>query len=385
MSADKPVLRPESLAAQGMGRVAMPYRDVVPPIYVSTTYERGADGAFPGGRIYSRADNPGYDQGEALIAALEGAPSALLFASGQAAAAAVFQALAPGARALIPRNMYWALRKWLLEFAAPWGISIEFYANASIDDLAAKARAHRPRLIWVETPANPTWDITDIAAASAIASEVGAIVAVDSTAATPLLTRPLELGANLVMHSATKYLNGHADVIAGALACAREDEMWQRIRYIRGAGGAVLGPMEAWLLLRGMRTLHLRVAAACANALAIAERFNAHPKLSHVMYPGLPSHPGHAVARRQMHGGFGGMISLRLQGGEEAAKSFTAKLAVFKRATSLGSVESLAEHRASVEGPGTLCPADLVRLSIGVEHVEDLIGDIEQALATTAA
>jgi cystathionine gamma-synthase len=171
MSADKPVLRPESLSAQGMGRFAMPYRDVVPPIYVSTTYERGADGAFPGGRIYSRADNPGYDQGEALIAALEGAPSALLFASGQAAAAAVFQALAPGTRALIPRNVYWALRKWLLEFAAPWGISIEFYANASIDDLAAKARAHRPRLIWVETPANPTWDITDIAAASAIAEE----------------------------------------------------------------------------------------------------------------------------------------------------------------------------------------------------------------------
>jgi cystathionine gamma-synthase len=382
MSANKLVLHPESLAAQGMGRVAMPYRDVVPPIYVSTTYERGADGAFPGGRIYSRADNPGYDQAEALIAALEGAPSALLFASGQAAAAAVFQALVPGTCALVPRNMYWALRKWLLEFAAPWGISIEFYANASIDDLAAKARAHRPRLIWVETPANPTWDITDIAAASAIASEVGAIVAVDSTAATPLLTRPLELGANLVMHSATKYLNGHADVIAGALACAREDEMWQRIRYIRGAGGAVLGPVEAWLLLRGMRTLHLRVAAACANALAIAERFVAHPKLSHVMYPGLASHPGHAVAKRQMHGGFGGMISLRLKGGEEAAKSFTAKLAVFKRATSLGSVESLAEHRASVEGPGTLCPADLVRLSIGVEHVDDLIGDIEQALTT---
>jgi cystathionine gamma-synthase len=382
MSADKPVLHPESLAAQGMGRIALPYRDVVPPIYVSTTYERGADGAFPGGRIYSRADNPGYDQAEALIAALEGAPCALLFASGQAAAAAVFQALAPGACALVPRNMYWALRKWLLEFAAPWGISIEFYTNASIDDLAAKARAHRPRLIWIETPANPTWDITDIAAASAIASEVGAIVAVDSTAATPLLTRPLELGANLVMHSATKYLNGHADVIAGALAGAREDEMWQRIRYIRGAGGAVLGPMEAWLLLRGMRTLHLRVAAACANALAIAGRFDAHPKLSHVLYPGLPSHPGHAVAKRQMHGGFGGMISLRLKGGETAAKSFTAKLAVFKRATSLGSVESLAEHRASVEGPGTLCPADLVRLSIGVEHVDDLIGDIEQALST---
>ena len=180
----------------------------------------------------------------------------MLFASGQAAAAALFQALAPGDRVLAPRNMYWALRKWLLEFAAPWGLAIEFYDNASIDDLAAKARALRPRLIWIETPANPTWDVTDIAAACAIAREVGAIVAVDSTAATPMLTRPLELGAQIVMHSATKYLNGHSDVIAGALATARDDALWQRIRYVRGGGGAVLGPFEAWLLLRGMRTLH---------------------------------------------------------------------------------------------------------------------------------
>ena len=380
MSAEEPVLRPESLVAQGLGKVATPYRDVVPPIYVSTTYERGADGTFPGGRIYSRADNPSYDQAEALIAALEGASAALLFASGQAAAASVFQALTPGDCSLVPRNMYWAFRKWLLDFAAPWGLAVEFYENASIDDLALKARARRPRLIWIETPANPTWDVTDIAAASDIAGEIGAVVAVDSTAATPMLTRPLDLGANLVMHSATKYLNGYSDVIAGALATTRDDELWQRVRCVRGGGGAVLGPVEAWLLLRGMRTLHLRVAAACANALAIASRFHGHPKLSHVLYPGLPSHPGHAVAVRQMHGGFGGMMSLRLKDGEAAAKSFAAKLAVFKRATSLGSVESLAEHRASVEGPGTQCPADLVRLSIGVEHVDDLIEDIAQAL-----
>ena len=277
--------------------------------------------------------------------------------------------------------MYWALRKWLLEFAAPWGISVEVYENASLDDLAAKARMRRPRLIWIETPANPTWDITDIAAASEIGREVGAIVAVDSTAATPMLTRPIELGAQIVMHSATKYLNGHSDVIAGALASARDDELWQRIRYVRGGGGAVLGPFEAWLLLRGMRTLHLRVAAASANALAIAQRLAGHPKLGHVLYPGLPTHPGHAVAAKQMRGGFGGMMSLRLAGGESAAIAFAAKLRVFKRATSLGSVESLAEHRASVEGPGTLCPPDLVRLSVGVEHVDDLIADIEQALA----
>jgi len=380
MKSDKSDLHPETLAAQGMGRIAEPYRDIVPPIYVSTTYERAGDGTFPGGRVYSRADNPSYDQAEALIAALEGAAAALLFGSGQAAAAAVFEAFAPGDRVLAPRNMYWAFRKWLLEFAAPWGLAIEFYDNASLDDLGAKARAQRPRLIWIETPANPTWEITDIAAASAIAREVGAIVAVDSTAATPLLTRPIALGAHLVMHSATKYLNGHSDVIAGVLATAQDDALWQRIRYLRGGSGAVLGPLEAWLLLRGMRTLHLRVAAACANAQAIAGHFERHPKLSHVLYPGLAGHPGHAVAAKQMRGGFGGMLSLRLKAGEAAAKAFTARLRVFKRATSLGSVESLAEHRASVEGPGTMCPADLVRLSVGVEHVGDLIGDIGQAL-----
>ena len=374
-------LHAETLAAQGMGRVAEPHRDIVPPIHVSTTYERSGDGSFPGGRIYSRPDNPSFDQVEALIAALEGAAGALVFASGQAAAAAVFQALSPGEPVLAPRNMYWGLRNWISQFAGTWKLPLEFYDNASTDDLAAKSRALRPRLIWVETPANPTWDITDIAAAAQLAREVGGIVAVDSTAATPLLTRPLALGAHIVMHSATKYLNGHSDAIAGALATARDDELWERIRGVRGGAGAVLGPFEAWLLLRGMRTLHVRVAAACANAQAVAERFVSHRKLSHVLYPGLPSHPGHATAARQMKGGFGGMLSLRLREGDEAAKRFAARLRVFKRATSLGSVESLAEHRASVEGPGTACPADLVRLSIGIEHVDDLIGDIEQALA----
>jgi len=376
---EKRAVHPETLTAQGMGRVAEPYRDIVPPIHVSTTYERAADGSFPG-RTYSRPDNPGYDAAEALIASLERGASAMLFASGQAAAAAVFQSLAPGDRILAPRAMYWGLRKWILDFAAAWKLEVEIYENASIDDLASRIRARRTRLVWIETPANPTWEITDIAAASELARGAGAIVCVDSTVATPLLTRPLELGAHLVMHSGTKYLNGHSDVIAGALVTASDDALWQRIRYVRGSGGAVLGPMEAWLLLRGMRTLHLRVAAACANASAIAARFVGHPRLSHVLYPGLPGHSGYAVARRQMQGAFGAMLSLRLAQGEEAAKSFVARLRVFKRATSLGSVESLVEHRASVEGPGTQCPTDLVRMSIGIEHVDDLIDDIGQAL-----
>jgi cystathionine gamma-synthase len=381
MSEDDRKVRDETLAAQAMGRVTVPYRDIVPPLYVSTTYERGVDGNYPGGRIYSRADNPTFDQVEALIASLERAAAAMVFASGQAAAAAVFQALRPGDCILAPRAMYWGLRGWMSQFAATWGLALRFYANASTDELATLARELRPRLIWIETPANPTWDITDIAAAGAIAREVGAVVAVDSTAATPMLTRPIELGANIVMHSATKYLNGHSDVIAGALATACDDALWQRIRDVRSAGGAIPGPFESWLLLRGMRTLPLRVKAACANAQAIAERLHEHPRLSHVLYPGLEKHPGHAIAAKQMRGGFGGMMSLRLRDGEEAAKRFTASLRVFKRATSLGSVESLAEHRASVEGPDTLCPRDLVRLSIGVEHVDDLIGDLEQALA----
>src|SRR5512132_1432495 len=330
-----------------MGRVADPYRDIVPPIHVSTTYERGADGGYPGGRIYSRADNPTFDQVEATIAALENAAGALVFASGQAAAAAVFQALAPGDAVLAPRNMYWGLRNWVVQFAATWRLTLDFYDNASIDDLANRARARRPRLVWIETPANPTWDVTDIAAASDLAREVGAVVCVDSTAATPMLTRPIELGADLVMHSATKYLNGHSDVVAGALATARGDELWERIRGVRSAG--------------------------CANAQMIAERLQSHDRLSHVIYPGLASHAGHATAAKQMKGGFGGMMSVRLRGGDEAAKTFTSRLRVFKRATSLGSVESLAEHRASVEGPGTQCPPDLVRLSIGIEHVDELI------------
>ena len=381
MAKDRDQAHPETLAAQGLGRVTETFREVVPPIHTSTTYERGADGSYPGGRIYSRADNPTYDTAETLIARLENAKSALLFSSGQAASAAVFNALMPGDAALVPRNMYWAFRKWLLEFARPRGLNVELYDNVSLDDLSAKARALKPRVIWVETPANPTWDITDIAAASTIAREVRAVLAVDSTAATPMLTRPLDLGAHIVMHSATKYLNGHSDVIAGALATAHDDELWQKIRYVRGAGGAVLGPFEAWLLLRGMRTLHLRVARSCENAMAIAKHFELHPAFSHVLYPGLALHPGHAIAARQMNGGYGGMISLRLRAGEQAAKDFTARLRIIKRATSLGSVESLAEHRASVEGPGTTCPADLVRLSVGIENVDDLLSDIEQAVA----
>jgi Fe-S cluster biogenesis protein NfuA len=242
------------------------------------------------------------------------------------------------------------------------------------------------RLVWLETPANPMWDITDIAAAAEIAHSTHARLAIDSTVATPVLTRPIEHGADIVVHSASKYLNGHSDVLAGAVVCARQDAFWQRIRAWRRDAGAVLGPFEAWLLLRGMRTLFPRVQRCSEAALTIARHFEGHPDIAQVLYPGLPTHPHHAIAARQMTGAFGGMLSLRHKGGEAAAMATAAQVTVFKRATSLGGVESLIEHRASIEGPATPVPADLLRLSIGLENPDDLIADLEQALeqSTTA-
>jgi cystathionine gamma-synthase len=234
--------------------------------------------------------------------------------------------------------------------------------------------------VWVETPANPTCEITDIAAVAEIAHAAGARVVADGTLATPALTRPLELGADLVMHSATKQLNGHADVLAGALVTAHEDGLWERIAHERAYRGAVLGPFESWLLLRGMRTLFLRVAASCRGAMRVAEALAAHPGVSRVFYPGLADHPGHAIAARQMHGGFGCLVSFRVPGGEPAARRVAERLTLFKDATSLGGVESLVEHRASVEGEGTPVPDDLLRLSVGIEEPDDLVADLRAAL-----
>lgn len=378
----KPATRPATRAAQALGRIAPPFGEIVPPIHLSTTYERAADGSFPG-PTYSRDGNPTYRQLEALLADLEGGVAALTFGSGMAAAAAVFQSLAPGDHVIAPRVMYWALRKWLLEFARPWGLAVDFFDNesaAQLDELRRLVQPGKTKLIWLETPANPTWAVTDIAAAAEVAHRAGARLAIDSTSASPVLTRPLEFGADIVMHSATKYLNGHSDVIAGALITAKDDAFWTRIKYVR-ASGPVLGPMEAWLLLRGMRTLFARVDIASRNAQRIAEHFAGHKNLVGVLYPGLPTHPTHAIAKKQMAGGFGGMLSIRVAGGQAGAMQAAARLRVFKRATSLGGVESLVEHRASVEDPDTPCPPDLLRLSIGIEAVEDLIADLEQALA----
>ena len=374
-------LQPATALAQALGYLDPTTGAVVPPIQPSTTYERGPDNRLLSGRLYSRADNPNYDGVEALLSHLEGGAASAVFSSGMAAATAVFQALRPGDHVLVPQVIYWALRNWLVGWATDWGLQVE---SVDMTDLARVRAALRPgqtRLVWVETPANPTLTVSDIAALATLAHEHGARLAVDSTFATPLLTRPLALHADLVMHSATKYLNGHSDVIAGALTTRIVDEAWQRILRVRVQAGSVLGPFEAWLLLRGMRTLHVRVPAQCRSALAVAARFERHPAIVAALYPGLPSFPGHEIAVRQMHGGFGGMLSLRVRGGAEGALAALGRLRLWKRATSLGGVESLVEHRASVEGPQSTTPPDLLRMSVGLEDTGDLIADLEQALA----
>ena len=374
-------VHPATIAAQALGWIDEQTRAVVPPIHVSTTYIRDPDNQYRSGRVYARADNPAFDQAQAVLARLEHGAQAALFASGMAAATAVFQALAPGDHVLAPKVMYWSLRHWLMNFATHWGLHVEFIDMSSTADIQAALRPGKTKLVWVETPANPLWTITDVAATAAMAHAAGARLAVDSTVASPVLSQPLTLGADIVMHAATKYLGGHSDLIAGALVTRVDDDFWTRIKTIRAQLGGTLGSFEAWLLLRGMRTLYLRVRQASQSAQRIAEHFAQHTAIEAVLYPGLTTDMGHAVAARQMQGGFGGMLSLRVKGGEAAAIAVAAKVQLWKRATSLGSVESLIEHRASIEGAGTPAPADLLRLSVGIEECSDLIADLEQALS----
>ena len=378
---DRPPCRPETLAARLDGYLCGDTGAIVPPIHPSSTYARDADYAQIGGRGYSRDDNPTYLQAEHVLAQLEGGAAAMLFASGMAAIAALFQALQPGDHAVVSRDMYFGTAKLLREVLIPWGLRCDMVDTADLDALRDAVKPGVTKLVFVETPANPTWAVTDIAAAAAIAHAAGAWLAVDNTSASPALCRPIAHGADLVVHSATKYLNGHSDVVAGAVVTAADTKLWQRIGRIRFLAGPVLGPFEAWLLLRGMRTLFIRVRAAGANAQRIAEHFDGHKAIAQVCYPGLPGFPGHAIAARQMEGGFGGMLSLRVAGGRDAALRAIGRVRIFIRATSLGGVESLIEHRATIEKEDGTVPDDLLRLSVGFEAVEDLIADLEQALA----
>jgi cystathionine gamma-synthase len=376
----KPDYSRRTLAAQAMGKIDAGTMGIVPPIHVTTTFIRDDDNQYRTGNVYGRPDNATVREAEAVIAMLEGAPEALVFGSGMASAIACFLALKPGDHVVAPTVMYWALRNWLLTEGAHWGLKVTF---VDMSDLRAVRKAVKPgktALVWAETPANPLWSLTDIAAVAEIAHKAGARLAVDSTCATPILSQPLALGADIVMHAATKYLNGHSDVLAGALACRTPDAFWDRIKMVRKSVGAILGPFEAFLLIRGMRTLDLRVKEACRNAMHLAESLAKHPHVTAVLYPGLKGDAGHRIAKKQMSGGFGGMLSIRVKGGEAGAVRTAKEVQLWKRATSLGGVESLIEHRASIEGAGSPCPTDLLRLSAGIEDPADLFNDLDQAL-----
>ncbi len=367
-------MKPETLVAKAH---AGGYRGVVPPIELATTYVRDPD-YRDDGPIYTRDDNRTPDHAERLVAALEGGAGALTFASGMAAATATIRALVrPGDRVVAPRVCYYNLRDWLTRFCKRWGVTLELVDLADVD-AARAALQHETRLVWAETPANPTWEVTDLTAIAEIAHARGAVLAVDSTCATPVHTRPIAYGADLVVHSATKFLAGHSDVLAGVVVTAHDDDDWAAIRAIRHDEGACLGPVEAYLLLRGLRTLHVRVERSSATAARLAERLTGLGVK--VRYPGLPHHPQHAVAARQMQRGFGSMLSIETGGGAARALAVLQKLRIWTIATSLGGTESLIEHRHSVETPGTPTPPDLLRLSVGLEHEDDLFDDLQRAL-----
>lgn len=351
---------------------------VIPPIYLTTTFERATDGSFPHGYIYTRNGNPNRTMLETCLAALEGGADCAAFGSGLAAALSVFQALRPGDHVIAPDDAYHGVTRLLREVMAPWGLE---YTRVDMSDPANVRQALRPttRLIWIETPSNPLLKIADIAAIAAIARDAGARCAVDNTWATPIQQRPLELGADLALHATTKYLGGHSDVLGGAVVFRAKDELAERVRFLQANGGAVPSPFDCWLVLRGIQTLAYRVRAHADHAARVARFLVEHPRIERVHYPGLASHPGHAVAARQMRG-FGGMLSIEVKGGEAAAMALAAKVRIFTRATSLGGIESLIEHRASVEGPESATPPSLLRLSIGLEHPDDLIADLAQAL-----
>jgi cystathionine gamma-synthase len=350
---------------------------VTPPIQLSTTFERKPDYSAEG-YIYGRSANPNRDQLEACLAALEGGAGAMAFASGSAAASVVFQSLKPGDHVICSRDAYHNILRILREVMTPWSLKASLVDTS---DLAAVQAAVTPdtRLIWVESPSNPLLKITDLAAVAGIAHRAGAYAVCDSTFASPALQNPLALGMDLVMHSTTKYIGGHSDVTGGALV-AREAGAWaERLRFLQGVGGAVPSPFDCWMLLRGTATLNVRLQAQSATALTLARWLERHPKVERVFHPGLESHPQHALAKRQMRG-FGAMLSFNARGGEAAARGITSRVKLFTRATSLGGVESLIEHRAAVEGPESLTPKNLIRISTGLEHPDDLVADLDQAL-----
>jgi cystathionine gamma-synthase len=371
-------MRIETLAVHA-GHVSDPATGAVtPPIHLSTTFEREADGQYRAGLVYSRYANPNRSALEECLAQLEAGAGAACFASGSSATAAILQSLEAGAHVIAPDDAYFGTTKLMRDIFGPWKLELTV---TDMTDPSCVQQALRPttKLIWIETPSNPLLRVVDIARLAEIAHSQSALCAVDNTWASPVLQRPLALGADVVMHATTKYLGGHSDVLGGALVWRTDGALSQRLRSIQMSVGAVPSPFECWLTLRGIRTLPWRMRAHCANAMALAKYLTNHDRIEAVHYPGLDTHPAHAIAARQMSD-FGGMLSLQVRGGRQEAMSVAARLRIVTRATSLGGTESLIEHRASVEGPGSRAPENLLRLSVGLEHVDDLIEDLEQAL-----
>ena len=350
---------------------------VTPPIHLTTTFERQPDGSYPHGYIYSRTDNPNRRALENALAALEGGEAAACFASGSAAAAAIFRTLRPGDHVLAPDDLYHGITKLLKQVFIPWGLTVDFVDTSNVDAVK-EAWRENTKLLWLETPSNPLLKISDVAALSDLAHSRGARVACDATWTPPPVQRSLELGADLVLHSTTKYLAGHSDVLGGAVVAKRAEGVFERIKTVQNLEGAVPSPFDCWLVLRSLRTLPYRMRAHTENAGKVAAFLAAQPQVERVHYPGLESHPNHDVAARQM-ASFGGMLSFEVSA-EAAAMRVAANVQLFTRGTSLGGVESLIEHRASIEGPESTTPRGLLRVSVGLEHPDDLIADLAQAL-----
>ncbi|ARF56144.1 trans-sulfuration enzyme family protein [Streptomyces gilvosporeus] len=382
--------RAETRAAQGDGWRCPTTGAVPPPVSMGATFARDDQYRSPAGLAYLRDQGtPGYEQLEGVVAGLEGGSDALVFASGMAAATAVFQVLPAGARVVVPQTMYFGLTKWLLEFGPQRGLEVVRVPMNDLDAVSEAVNAAPTALLWAESPANPTWLVTDLAACADIAHRAGALFGVDNTVPTPVHTKPFELGADLIMHSGTKYLNGHNDVVAGLLVAAPQptdahQALWERLRLHRRLTGPILGPWETYLLMRGIRTLYPRMRQISATAMTLAQHFDEHPLVSRVAYPGLPGDPGHEVASRQMTGGYSGMLSLHVAGEWQRSLRAAEHCELFIRATSLGGVESLIEHRYTFEGPDSTSPKDMLRLSIGLEDPADLVADLEQALERAA-
>ena len=353
---------------------------IATPIFLSTTFARDADGSYPKGHMYSRNSNPNRDALEKGLAILEGGAKAFAFGSGLAAVSAVFQCMKSGDHVLMPAVGYYASMKLAEEIMGPWGLQM---SQVDMEDLEAIKAAIQPntKLIWVETPANPLLGISDIQAICALAQSHGIFVGVDNTIATPILQNPIALGADIVMHATTKYIGGHSDVLGGAIIMREENDWSARLKRVQILMGATQNPLDCYLLARGLKTLPLRMREHSASALTLAQKLEKHIGIEKVHYPGLPSHPQHELAKRQMPNGFSGMISIQIKGDEANARKVASKLKLFQQATSLGGVESLVEHRRSIEGPDSKTPGNLLRLSVGLEHVDDLWEDLDQALS----